>query len=208
MGRVAQSSLATLGLLTPAATGRDRITPLDDGAPSETGSHLGCTRMPWLIHPDLTATGQAKAGEPSPTLLGDVLGELNAPVAKLLHRGFHVVAHEVQLVARRPVGGVHGQLRGWEVEDQPPTAGVHVGLLENVREKGTVSFRIAAEHDDVASVDHTRTLRAGASTCRGTRVRVIQGQPRQRRGLACCVGLVTTSHGARPRRRGVGSAAR
>src|SRR6186713_3576460 len=115
--------------------------------------------MAWLIHPDLAAAGQAKPGEPSPTLLGDVLRELNAPAAKLAHGGLHVVAHEVQLLARRTVRGMHGQFRRRELEDQPSTARIHARLLENVGEERTVRFRIAAVQDDVASVDHSTTLR-------------------------------------------------
>ena len=117
--------------------------------------------MAWLVHSDLAPAGQAKAGEPPPPLVGDVLGELDALCAKVSHGGLYVVAHEVQLVSGWTVGGVDGQLRGGQLEDQPPAAGVHMWLLQDVSEEGAVRFRIATEHDDMAAIDHVRRLRGG-----------------------------------------------
>ena len=115
--------------------------------------------MAWLVHSDLAAAGQAKARKPPPPLLGDVLGELNALGAKVSHGGLYVVAHEVQLLSGWTVGGMHGQLRWGQLEDQPPTAGVHMRLLQDISEEGAVRFRVTAEHDDMAAVDHVLRLR-------------------------------------------------
>lgn len=117
--------------------------------------------MAWLVHSDLATAGQAEAGEPSPPLLGDVLGELDPLGAKVAHGGLYVVAHEVQLVSGWTVGGMHGQLRRGQLEDQPPAAGVHMWLLQDVSEEGAVRFRIATEQDDMAAIDHLRRLLGG-----------------------------------------------
>ena len=122
-------------------------------------SQIDGARMAWLVHSDLATAGQAKAGEPPPPLLGDVLGELHALAAKISHGGLYVVAHEVQLVSGWTVGGMHGQFRGGQLEDQPPAAGVHVRLIQDVGEEGAVRFRITAEQDDMAAIDHVMRLR-------------------------------------------------
>src|SRR5689334_4061483 len=51
--------------------------PLDQRASLDC-SQIDGARMAWLVHPDLATAGQAKAGDPPPPLLGDVLGELDA----------------------------------------------------------------------------------------------------------------------------------
>ena len=122
-------------------------------------SQIDGARMAWLVHSDLATAGQAKAGEPPPPLLGDVLGELHALAAKISHGGLYVVAHEVQLVSDWTVGGMHGQFRGGQLEDQPPAAGVHMPLPQDVSEEGAVRFRITAEQDDMAAIDHVMRLR-------------------------------------------------
>jgi hypothetical protein len=113
------------------------------------------------------ATG---TGEPSPPLLGDLLGEFDALGLQVAHGGFQVVAHEVQLVPGWTVGRVCGQLRGRELEDQPATAGVDMRLTENVSEEGAIRLRITAEHDHVAPTDHgadpTRRLDTGGLSAR------------------------------------------
>jgi hypothetical protein len=55
---------------------------------------------------------------------------------------------------------VHGQVRGRELEDQPPAASVDVRLAKDVCEEGPIRFRITTEQDDMAAVDHTRRLPA------------------------------------------------
>ena len=135
------------------------------GSPAPGGwSQVDGARMAWLVHSDLAAAGQAKAGEPSPPLLGDVLGELNALGAKVSHGGFYVVAHEVQLVSGWAVGGVHGEFCGGQLEDQPPAPSVHIRLPEDVSEESAVRFRITAEQDHMAAIDHVMRLRGGL-TC-------------------------------------------
>ena len=48
-------------------------------------SQIDGTGVAWLVHSDLATTGQAKAGEPSPLLLGGVLGELDIFGSKVSH---------------------------------------------------------------------------------------------------------------------------
>ena len=129
-------------------------------------SQIDGARMARLVHSDLATAGQAKAGEPAPPFLGDVLGELNALGAKITHGGLNVVAHEVQLVFAWAISGMHGQFRWRQSEDQPPAAGVHMRLPQDVSEEGPVRFRITAEQDDMAAEDHVSRLRANKSPLR------------------------------------------
>ena len=145
---------------TGSRGGRQLAISVRQGSPAPGGwSQIDGARMAWLVHSDLGAAGQAKTGEPSPPLLGDVLGELDALGAKVSHGGFHVIAHEEQLVSGWAVGGMHGELCGGQLEDQPPAASVHVRLPEDVSEEGAVRFRITAEQDHMAAIDHVMRLR-------------------------------------------------
>src|SRR6478609_2721268 len=122
-------------------------------------SEVDRERMARLVHADLAAAWQPEVGEPSPALLGHVVCELDSSGPEVTHRGVQVVAHEVQLVPGRTIGRVHGQLRGRELEDQPASAGVDMRLPEDLGEEGAIRFRISAEQDDMAAVDHIRRLR-------------------------------------------------
>ena len=122
-------------------------------------SKLNGEWMVRLVEPDLTTPGQPEAGETSPPLLRNVFGELDALRVQVPHRGRQVITHEVQRLSGRAVGGVRGELRRWQFEDQPATASVDMGMAEHVGEEGTICFWSAAEHDDVAANDHPPTLR-------------------------------------------------
>lgn len=115
--------------------------------------------MTRLVHAHVTPAGQAETRDPSPSLLGDLLGELHSLVAQVAHRVFHVVAQEVQLVLDGAVGWVDGDLRRWQLEDQPTASGVDVRLSEDVGEERTVRLGIPTEHDDMTAVDHTSETR-------------------------------------------------
>ena len=117
--------------------------------------------MPRLVQSDLAATGQPQTGEPPPSLLGYVLCELDSLGLQVSHRGFHVVAHEVQLVSGRTVGWMHGQFGRRDLEDQPPATSVDMWLPEDVCEEGAIRFRFFAEQDDMTAADHMRRLRGG-----------------------------------------------
>ena len=89
--RAAEGRISTL-----AQERLDRVSETA-GEVCQSSSSLDCSqidgaRMAWLVHSDLATAGQAKAGEPPPPLLGDVLGELNALGAKVSHGGLYVVA--------------------------------------------------------------------------------------------------------------------
>src|SRR3954449_13187557 len=64
-------------------------------------SQIGSAGVTRLVHADLTAARQPKAGDPTPPLLCDVLSELDTPAPELTDRGIEFVAHEVELVGRR-----------------------------------------------------------------------------------------------------------
>src|SRR3954453_17595219 len=84
--------------------------------------------MARLVDSDIATAGQSEPGQPSPPLLGDLLSEIDALRLQIPHRDVDVVAHEVQLVPGGTVGGVHGQLRGRQLENQPATTSVDVGV--------------------------------------------------------------------------------
>src|SRR5205823_881302 len=73
-------------------------------------------------------------------------------------RGVDVVAHEVQLVAARAVGRMHGDLGRWRGEDEPAVPGIHVAEAEEILQEAPVGLGIAAVDDGVESVDHGRTI--------------------------------------------------
>src|SRR3954469_19787992 len=79
-------------------------------------SQIGSAGVTRLVHADLAAARQPKAGDPTPPLLCDVLGELNTPGPEITDRGIEFVAHEVELVGRR-LRGMNRQLRGRQPED-------------------------------------------------------------------------------------------
>jgi hypothetical protein len=126
-------------------------------------SQVDGERMARLVQSDLAATGQPETGEPPPPLLRYVFCELDALGKQVSHRGFQVVAHEVQLVPGRSVGRVHGQFCRRDLEDQPSSTSVDMRLPENVCEEGAICFRISAEQDDMTAVDHMRRLRGGVT---------------------------------------------
>ena len=59
---------------------------------------------------------------------------------------------------------MHGELRGGQLEDQPPAASVHMRLPEDVSEESAVRLGITTEQDDMAAIDHVMRLRGGI-TC-------------------------------------------
>jgi len=130
-------------------------------------SQVDGERMARFVDSDVATAGQPEAGQPSLPLLGDLLGEVDSLRLQIPHRCFDVVAHEVELVPGGTVGGVHGQLRGRQLEDQPATTSVDVRVSENVSDEGAIRFRITAEHDDVAAPNRVLTptrLDAGSPT--------------------------------------------
>src|SRR6476620_1179099 len=146
----------TSGGTTTTRTGRP-----DDHAGGRR-SQVGGARVARLVEADVATAGQPEPGEPPPALLGEVLGELHALGAQLLHRGLHVVAREEELVRGGTLRGVHRHLRRGQLEDQPPAAGVHVRLSQDVGEEGPVRLGFTAEQHDMASVDHATTVRREA----------------------------------------------
>jgi len=114
----------------------------------------------WLVESDLATSGQPEVGEASPPLLRDVFGELDAFGLQISHRCREVVTHEVQRLSDWAVGGVRGELRGRQLEDQPATARIDMGLAEHVSEEAAIRLWSTAEHDDVAADEHAPRLRS------------------------------------------------
>jgi len=67
-------------------------------------------------------------------------------------------AHQVQLVRLTPLGGVDGDFRRRQRENQPAAAGVDVGQLQDVPKERAVGVGILAVDDRVSAVDHPRRL--------------------------------------------------
>ena len=68
--------------------------------------------------------------------------------------GLDVVTHQVELVARWPVGRVDGDLRRGQGEDQPAPTDVDVREAEHVPEGGPVGIGVVAVEDHVRAIDH------------------------------------------------------
>src|SRR3954465_11831402 len=114
--------------------------------------------MTRLVHPDLAPARQSESRQPSPPHLGDVR-ELNALGLQLSNCGIQVVAHEIQLVSAGTIRRVHRHLCRWQLEDEPASAGIDMGVPEDISEERAVGFRVTAIDDDVAAGDHLTTLR-------------------------------------------------
>ncbi len=87
-------------------------------------------RMLGLVQTNHTAPWKSDLGHGSPASLLD-LGTLNTSVSKCPHVAREVIAHEVQL---RPchLGGMNGELRRRQTEDQPSATGIDVVEAEYV----------------------------------------------------------------------------
>jgi hypothetical protein len=61
--------------------------------------------MVGLVDPHLATARQPEDGPSVPPLLGNVVGEIDALGLQPAHRGFELVAHELQLMPGWTVGG-------------------------------------------------------------------------------------------------------
>jgi hypothetical protein len=107
-----------------------------------------------LVHTDLATAWQAEPSQPAPAFLRDVGRELDALGAKLVGSGLDVVAYEIELVRWRPFGRVYRRFRRRQSEDEPAAACIDMREPEHVGEERPVRFGVAAEEDDVATIDH------------------------------------------------------
>lgn len=110
--------------------------------------------MPRLVERELAAVGELERGDQTPAEVRDRSRDPDAPSSEIINRRVHVVAHEIQLVARRPIHGMNRQLRGREGKDGPPLTSIDRGQSHHVAEKRPHAIRIVAEHDDVSPGDH------------------------------------------------------
>src|SRR5712691_9873794 len=160
------SRISARSMVTPGGSGRAaRARRADDpAAPDKQNPELRHTpnarpgsmrrRVPGLVDGELGAVGQADRGHQAPALIGDVLADLGSLGAQFGERGVDVVAHQVELVAAFPVGGMNRQLSGRQGEDEPAAAGVYRGQSEHVREEVAHLLGFGREHDGMHPVDH------------------------------------------------------
>jgi len=66
--------------------------------------------VPWLVQGEFAAAWEPERRDEAPALVADRLGALDALCAQRLDRGANVVSHQEELVARVPIGGMHGEL--------------------------------------------------------------------------------------------------
>jgi len=115
--------------------------------------------MSGLVQPHLAPARQAQARQAPPPGFGDC-GERRSFSGQLVHRCVQVVAHQVELMRRGAFGGVHGDLGGRKLEDQPVGSGVDIRVVEHVPKEGTSGFGAVTVDDDVGAVDHGTSLTA------------------------------------------------
>ena len=99
------------------------------------------SRSPWyrrwmlgLVEAEFVPTLQSDPGYPSPAAVGDGPGHSDPPCLQRFGSRDDVVAHQVQLMAAL-IGGMHGQFRRRESEDQPAIARIHGRKFKNLLEK-------------------------------------------------------------------------
>src|SRR5260370_38065774 len=108
----------------------------------------------WLVDRQLRAARQLHRSEQAPALVAGWVGDGDAPGGYVRQRLLDVVTHQVELVLARPVCGMHGDLGGRQLEDQPATAGVDPCKSEHVTDKNPINLRVGAERNHGCSVDH------------------------------------------------------
>jgi hypothetical protein len=67
------------------------------------------------------------------------------------HRVLEIVTHQEKLLPERRLAWVNGNFRRWQLEDQPPMAGVNVRIAQNVAKERSVGLRVRAVDDDMRS---------------------------------------------------------
>jgi hypothetical protein len=74
--------------------------------------------------------------------------------------GLQIVAHQVEpslesfVLARVAVGGMKGDLRGWQREYQPSAASIHGTKLQDVVKERSIRVRILAVEQDMGAENH------------------------------------------------------
>jgi hypothetical protein len=88
-----------------------------------------------FVEAELAAVGHLDCRDESPAFVADWTRELHSFALELGDRRVDVIAHEVELVMTRVVGGVSGHLGGRQGEDEPAVPGVGRRELEYVSEE-------------------------------------------------------------------------
>ena len=113
--------------------------------------------MPWLVDGQFRAVRQTYCCQQAPALIRHILCYLDAFAPQVRERGVDVIAHQVELVPGRAVGGMDGELSGRQREDEPPAARVHGRQFEHVGEE---AFHEAALDQARAHVSKGLPMRA------------------------------------------------
>jgi hypothetical protein len=112
------------------------------------------TSVPRLVQSQLAAIGKLERGYQAPARVSDRPRELDPLGLELFDGGVHVVAHEVGLVMRIPVGRVNGQFGGRQGEDEPPATRVDRRESQNVANERADALGIVREDARVGADDH------------------------------------------------------
>jgi len=115
-----------------------------------------------LVKAEFRAAGKFESGFAAPALGGD-FGVGHFFCGEIAERGIEIVAHQVddgaeQAVAGvrlhvRLVDGVEGSFGGRECEDEPASADVDRGEIQDVSAEGAVGFGVGGEEEDVRTGD-------------------------------------------------------
>src|SRR5713101_8164889 len=122
-----------------------------------------------LVETDFTPTGKSNLGDRSPSCFLHVrtVDTLRSERCDLSRE---IVADEIELMSNSIFGGMDGNLRRRQCEDQPLMAGIHRREFEDVAEERAIGLRILAVHDHMGAKDHELTPHPenGAENLAGT----------------------------------------
>ncbi len=115
--------------------------------------------MRGLIQSNLAAARELDGGPDSPALFGN-LGAFYFFGFQRLDGSLQIAAHQVEAGLKRfvlacvSVGGMDGDFRGRQREDEPSTAGIHGTKLQDILKERAIRVRIFTVEQDMGAVNH------------------------------------------------------
>jgi len=106
-----------------------------------------------LIHTQRPSPWEGEVCQAAPGLLLDRRA-LEGVSFHLLDKGFDIITDQVECLPVTLIGRVDRHFRGWQSEDQPPIAHIHMGQAKHVAEENPVSLRIFAKNEGVCTGNH------------------------------------------------------
>jgi hypothetical protein len=109
--------------------------------------------MVWLVKTNVTSTGQPDPGHRTPPCFF----HFRTADALFLERHYQCLqigAHQIELVPDISFGGMDGQFRRRQREDEPTVPRVNGRKTKDLLEEGPISRRISAVNDHVGTKDH------------------------------------------------------